>query len=126
MTFCTFRQYDPHHVRCVQCGRRLSGKPEDYDGRIECKANNSNVEGERMGCCGKSRQASVANSRYGEKVMVKCCGAQVAENGSNFIKVTGKATNVVYGYKVVTKPFCLYKTDADAEPESYETIGPCK
>jgi len=125
MMFCRFRQYDPYHVRCVACGRRLSGTPEQYDGKIACKAD-SNGEGDNVACCGKSRQAYGAQSRYGEKVMVKYAVQPESLNGSNFVKVIGKATNVVYGYKVVNKQFCLYKSDADAEPEIYETVGPCK
>ena len=77
-----------------------------------------------MACCGKRGQASATVSRFGEKVMVNYIGNSVAN--SSFVKVVGESTNVVYGYKTIAKKFCLYKKDADAQPDLYETIGPCR
>jgi len=33
---CEFEQYEPLHVKCVHCNRKLSGIPEDYSGRYVC------------------------------------------------------------------------------------------
>jgi hypothetical protein len=75
-----------------------------------------------MACCGKRGQATATASRFGEKVMV----AYIGNESAQLVKVIGESTQVVYGYKAVSKPFCLYRRDADKQPELYEITGPCK
>ena len=72
----------------------------------------NNGGGKKMACCGKRGQATAAASRFGEKVMV----TYVGNGATQLVKVIGESTAVVYGYKAVSKPFCLYKRDADAQP----------
>jgi hypothetical protein len=123
MAFCVFEQYDDRHVKCTECGRKLSGTPERYRDRIQCHANGNGEV--KVGCCGKSKTSSPAQSRFGEKVMVQFASLQATIGSTKLVHVKGAVTKVNYGHKYVDKPFCLYKLYAEGG-EEYQIIGPCK
>jgi hypothetical protein len=120
-TYCTLQKYDPYHVRCINCGRRLSG---GVDQEILCRTNG---EANTVGCCGRARVSPAASARYGEKVMVVYIGGDELVSGNpNLLQIVGEVSALRYGYKNRNKPFCLYKIDADAQPSFFEITGACK